>query len=132
MPDEAAQLYFWQPGDERPLYHQLICVRVTAGTILIPSLPSINTRIQVCVRGEGGRLRNVDPSAMSIDIRCDLVYGVSAAIVFDQTVIRNGTEVFIELVWREEMPLCGRGWADDAGEEDAGCPDYDSFMSVLE
>lgn len=54
-------------------------------------------------------------------------------IVFDQTVVRDGTEVFVELVTdMEEMTLYGRGWADDVGEEDAGCQDYDSFMSVLE
>lgn len=121
MPDVVAQLH-----------HQLIRVRIVDGKISIPFLPSANTRIQVCVRGEDGRLRNVDPSVMSIGIICSLAYGASAEIVFDQTVVMNGTEVFIELVDGEEMPLCGRGWADDAGEEDAGCPDYDSFMSVFE
>lgn len=129
MPDEAEQLDFWEHGD---LDHQLIRARITDGTILIPSLPITNTRIQVCVRGEGGRLRSVDPSAMTIYIGYDLMYGAFARIEFDQTVVRNGTEVFIELVGREEMPLRWRGWADDAGEEDAGCTDYDSFMSVLE
>lgn len=133
MPDDAAQFDLWEHGDAWPLDHQLIRARVVDGIIEIPSLPSANTRIQVCVRGEGGRLRSIDQSAMTIYIGCTITYGASALIVFDQTVVRDGTEVFVELVTdMEEMTLYGRGWADDAEEKDAGFPDYDSFMSVFE
>ena len=117
MPDDAARYDLWQPIDNvQPLNRWLIRARVVDGMIEIPSLPSANTRIQVCVRGGGGRLRSVDPSAMTIYIRCDPMGEVSAGIAFDRTVVRDGTEVFVELAAdMEEMTLSGRGWADDTG-----------------